>query len=150
MTSHSSVLAWRTSGTVEPDGLLSMGSHRVGHDWSDLAAAAAVPVLNPTADLPTLVIDTSITFKPDVCMGAWLQWMISARAGRGRAHSFVLQAIFILLGEKKLWDHHAKLHCWVWAAQLPKVTPDHDFQPLERMWLSELKSGGDTHELSES
>ena len=34
--------AWRISGTVEPRGQLSMGSHRVGHDWSDLAAAAAV------------------------------------------------------------------------------------------------------------
>ena len=34
---HSSVLAWRIPGTGEPDGLLSMGSHRVGHDWSDLA-----------------------------------------------------------------------------------------------------------------
>ena len=38
---HSSVLAWRIPGTVEPGGLPSMGSHRVGHDWSDLAAAAA-------------------------------------------------------------------------------------------------------------
>ena len=38
---HSSVLAWRIPGTEEPGGLLSMGSHRVGHDWSDLAAAAA-------------------------------------------------------------------------------------------------------------
>ena len=38
---HSSVLAWRIPGTGEPGGLLSMGSHRVGHDWSDLAAAAA-------------------------------------------------------------------------------------------------------------
>ena len=37
---HSSVLAWRIPGTGEPGGLLSMGSHRVGHDWSDLAAAA--------------------------------------------------------------------------------------------------------------
>ena len=35
------VLAWRISGTGEPGGLLSMGSHRGGHDWSDLAAAAA-------------------------------------------------------------------------------------------------------------
>ena len=35
------VLAWRIPGTEEPDGLPSMGSHRVGHDWSDLAAAAA-------------------------------------------------------------------------------------------------------------
>ena len=40
MATHSSVLAWRISGTGEPGGLLSMGSHRVGHDWSDLAAAA--------------------------------------------------------------------------------------------------------------
>jgi len=38
---HSSVLAWRTPGTAEPCGLPSVGSHRVGHDWSDLAAAAA-------------------------------------------------------------------------------------------------------------
>ena len=38
--SHSSVLAWRIPGTEEPSGLPSMGSHRVGHDWSDLAAAS--------------------------------------------------------------------------------------------------------------
>ena len=37
---HSSVLACRIPGTGEPGGLPSMGSHRVGHDWSDLAAAA--------------------------------------------------------------------------------------------------------------
>ena len=41
MATHSSVLAWRLPGTVEPGGLPSMGSHRVGHDWSDLVAAAA-------------------------------------------------------------------------------------------------------------
>ena len=41
MATHSSVLAWRIPGTAEPGRLLSMGSHRVGHDWSDLAAAAA-------------------------------------------------------------------------------------------------------------
>ena len=41
MATHSSVLAWRIPGTGEPGGLLSMGSHRVGHDWSDSAAAAA-------------------------------------------------------------------------------------------------------------
>ena len=42
MATHSSVLAWRIPGTGEPGGLPSMGSHWVGHDWSDLAAAAAV------------------------------------------------------------------------------------------------------------
>ena len=41
MATHSSVLAWRIPATGEPGGLPSMGSHRVGHDWSDLAAAAA-------------------------------------------------------------------------------------------------------------
>ena len=44
MASHSLVLAWRIPGTGEPGGLLSMGPHRVGHDWSDLAAAIAVIV----------------------------------------------------------------------------------------------------------
>ena len=39
MATHSSVLAWRIPGTAEPGGVSSMGSHRVGHDWSDLAAA---------------------------------------------------------------------------------------------------------------
>ena len=39
MAAHSGVLAWRIPGTGEPGGLPSMGSHRVGHDWSDLAAA---------------------------------------------------------------------------------------------------------------
>ena len=41
MATHSSVLAWRISETGEPGRLPSLGSHRVGHDWSDLAVAAA-------------------------------------------------------------------------------------------------------------
>ena len=41
MATHASVLAWRIPGMGEPGGLPSMGSHRVKHDWSDLAAAAA-------------------------------------------------------------------------------------------------------------
>ena len=45
MATHSSFLAWRTPGMGEPGGLPSMGSHRVGHDWSDLAAAAAEPYI---------------------------------------------------------------------------------------------------------
>ena len=58
MATHSSVLAWRVPGTGEPGGLPSMGSHRVGHDWSDIAAAAcymaayqvALAVKNPPAN----------------------------------------------------------------------------------------------------
>ena len=46
MATHSSVLAWRIPGLGEPCGLPSMGSHRVIHDWSDLAVAVAVCSLN--------------------------------------------------------------------------------------------------------
>ena len=51
MATHSSVLAWRIPGTAEPGGLPSMGSHRVGHDWSHLAAAAAADMAETTRDL---------------------------------------------------------------------------------------------------
>ena len=44
MATHSSVLAWRIPGTEKPGGLPSMGSQRVGYDWSDLAAAAAAAI----------------------------------------------------------------------------------------------------------
>ena len=61
MATHSSVLAWRIPGTGEPGGLPSMGSHRVGHNGSDLAAAAAARALqteettgtNPKGNLET-------------------------------------------------------------------------------------------------
>ena len=43
MATHSSVLAWRIPGMGEPGGLQSMGSHRVGHDWSDLAVLKNLP-----------------------------------------------------------------------------------------------------------
>ena len=42
LAAHSSVLAWRLPGTEEPGGLPSMGSHRVGHDCSDLACMDAL------------------------------------------------------------------------------------------------------------
>ena len=45
MATHSSILAWRIPGTGEPGGLPSVRSHRVGHDWSDLAAAAAAALI---------------------------------------------------------------------------------------------------------
>ena len=41
MAPHSSTLAWRIPEMGEPGRLPSMGLHRIGHDWSDLAAAAA-------------------------------------------------------------------------------------------------------------
>ena len=43
MAPHSITLAWKIPGTEEPGRLPSVGLHRVGHDWSDLAAAAWTP-----------------------------------------------------------------------------------------------------------
>ena len=51
MATHSSVLAWRIPGTGEPGGLPSMGSHRVRHNWSDLAAAATYYKISTTSDM---------------------------------------------------------------------------------------------------
>ena len=52
MATHSSVLAWRIPGMEEPGGLPSMGSHRVGHNQSDLAAAAAMHIKS-SMDVPS-------------------------------------------------------------------------------------------------
>ena len=57
MATHSSVLAWRIPGTGEPGGLPSLGSHRIRHDWSDLAAAAAVILFNVGAIFKSFCFD---------------------------------------------------------------------------------------------
>ena len=74
MATHSSVLAWRIPGTGEPVRLPSMGSHRVGHDWSDLTAAAVIK-------------------NPPVNAGDIETWVQSPRSGRypGKGNSNPLQ-----------------------------------------------------------
>ena len=58
MATRSSVLAWRIPWTEKPGRLQSMGSHRVGHDSSDLASAAAA--INNTDYISELIWKTSI------------------------------------------------------------------------------------------
>ena len=50
MATHSSVFAWRIPEMGKPGGLPSMGSHRVGHYWNDLAAAAEYIMWNARLD----------------------------------------------------------------------------------------------------
>ena len=45
MATHSSVLAWRIPGMGEPGGLPSVGTHRVGHNWSNLVVVVVVAIL---------------------------------------------------------------------------------------------------------
>ena len=63
MATHSSVLALRIPGMGEPGGLPSMGLHRVGHDWSNLAAAAAAYCYNVTCGFLILV---SLKYVPSI------------------------------------------------------------------------------------
>ena len=63
MATHSSVLAWRIPGTEEPGELPSLGSHRVGHDWSDLAAAAAAWADSSDCGLFFVFLPCPLTWK---------------------------------------------------------------------------------------
>ena len=54
---HSSVLAWRIPGTGEPIGLPSLGSHRVGHDWNDLAAVSSLISRSTYLNMVTFTCD---------------------------------------------------------------------------------------------
>ena len=112
MATHSSILAWRIPGTGEPVGLPSMGSHRVGHDWSDLAAAADLSLEQPpvtnwiclnegasqegavTVSISTSLIVFSLQTASEVLKSQWIyhpyEWRI------------VLLCIFIPQVEKRI------------------------------------------------
>ena len=66
MAIHSSVLAWRIPGMAEPGGLLSMVSHRVRHDWSDLAAEAAYGQEKQDQELTVAQIMNSLLQNSDL------------------------------------------------------------------------------------
>ena len=73
MATHSRVLAWRIPGTGEPGGLPSMGSHRVGHDWSDLAAAWYQTLRTPVMSKNRLL---------QICLHSSRYWNISPFCAR--------------------------------------------------------------------
>ena len=76
MAPHSSTLAWRIPGTGEPGGLPSVGSHRVGYNWSDLAAAAAVAACIGSDIEKAFVILSSFS-------GRWGQSLTAELSGNG-------------------------------------------------------------------
>ena len=77
MATHSSVLAWRIPVMGEPCGLPSMGSHRVGHNWSDLAAAAAAAactVLQMYILSLTSTLNTNFIISNGFCYTTWMSY----------------------------------------------------------------------------
>ena len=95
MATHSSILAWRIPGKGEPGGLPSMGSHRVGHNWSDLAAAAATTLwcffLKPEKDQSSILNEK------------WkLSWMSSLQESR--------PSLFWVSRAQNQWPAHPALN----------------------------------------
>ena len=103
VATHSSVLAWRIPGTGEPGGLPSMGSHRVRHDWSDLAAAAACITVSSLhyeeigamgraliASFIHLAKLNAKEVRVDALWNDWIWYCLCSMLWRER-HSFLLQ-----------------------------------------------------------
>ena len=71
MATHCSVLAWRIPGMGEPGGLPSMGSHKVWHDWGDLAAAAATTIFT-SVDILSIVFSDFWVYNIYLSLSQWL------------------------------------------------------------------------------
>ena len=112
---HSSVFAWRISGTWEPGRLPSMGSQRVEHDWSDLAAAAQcfnLLHLSLPKRFPLFILASS------VCKS--LHSLISALTqGGGGGHLFRLTCSVVLCRGKKTANKYHWRVWWVLAVSGP-------------------------------
>ena len=89
MAPHSSTLAWKIPWMEEPGGLLSMGSHKVGHDWCNLAAAAAAAAVSSWLSvqlilgrIPRLSYSTQTESNGGGEIGCWYQnedWTLSLK-----------------------------------------------------------------------
>ena len=83
MATHSSILAWRIPGSGEPGGLPSMGSHRVGHDWSDLAAAAAL--LWSVSEM--IIVWDPLLLEDEPINALWLEVTLRVRLAWNQAYT---------------------------------------------------------------
>ena len=87
MATHSSILAWRIPGMGEPGGLPSMGLHSVGHDWSDLAAAAAAAAMTI---LPYIICDCKMGFVSNRLKAFKLQKVVQAPTSATASSNYYL------------------------------------------------------------
>ena len=106
MATHSSVLAWRIPGTGEPGGLPSIGSHRVGYNWSNLAAAAAAAAF-PHGEGNGTPLQYSCLENP-MDGGAWWAAVHGVAKSRTRLSDFNFTFHFHAL-EKEMATHSSVL-----------------------------------------
>ena len=109
-------LAWRIPWVEEPGGLPSMGSHRVGHDLSDVAAAAAVTVMSGSLPPDCLPLFTSLQKQPGLAVHGILQarileWVaipFSRRSSRRRDRTQVSRITGRFVCQNRLKSHIGK------------------------------------------
>ena len=113
MATHSSALALRIPGTGEPSGLPSMGSHRVGHDWSDLAAAAAARGHQPEVSENPTTFYLKVYFYPRAYQLKSLKEWYWSRSCIPRAELHVLLAPSLRAVSRKTETQESHLKNWV-------------------------------------
>ena len=127
MATHSSVLAWRIPGTGEPGGLPSLGSHRVGHDWSNLAAAAAFSLkVNHTSIIQSAT--SLLGISPREMKTYQREWKYT------KEYSIILEYSFMEAPNgkqpkcpsvdewiNKLWHSHTKQYYWAMKRNEPFI-----------------------------
>ena len=145
MATHSSVLAWRIPGMAEPGGLPSMQSHRVGHDWRDLAAAAAAAAnsifKSRNITLPTKVFQVKALVFPVVTYGC-KSWTVKKNECR-RIDDFELEkTLESPLGFKEIQPVHSKWNqSWVYIRRNDaKAETPIRWPPHVKSWLIEKDS----------
>ena len=105
MATHSSVLAWRIPGTGEPGGLPSMWSHRVGHNWRDLAVAAGL----------NLGFPDSSAGKESACNAGDLGLILGSGRPPGERIDYPLQYSWASLVAQMVKNLPAVWETWVWS-----------------------------------
>ena len=133
MATHFSTLAWKIPWTGELRGVPSMGSHRVGHDWSDLAAAAAADVFlelscffNDPVDVGNLISGSSALSKSSLNIWKFMVHVLLKPGLENFQHYFASMwdecncaVVWAFFGIAFLWDWNetdffqSYGHCWV-------------------------------------
>ena len=122
MATHSSTLAWRIPWTQEPGGLPSTGLHRVGHDWSDLAAAAAAESFPGWYEI-------------------WLRLWVSHIWYMTRGNGFLLVASLTFIPQPKWWTLNSCSLTNVYPKEEDLDSNQRNDWPLlrQRLWLLSKK-----------
>ena len=118
MATHSSVLAWRIPWMGEPGGLPSMGSHRVGYDWSNLAAAAAVSRVYQE-ELKSLFGGSKITADGD-CSHEIRRHLLLGRRAMTNLHINMQRHYFTNKGPSSQGYGLSSSHLWMWELDCEK------------------------------